>query len=78
MSREVDKQRSEKRSVMGSPTFPPKTARGFVELQRDRDATAEQWHQVMVVEGCRSALCNWHQVGVLGFWGFVAWPFSAC
>ena len=78
MSGEVDKQRSEKRSVMGSPTFSPKTAGGFVELQRDRDATAEQWHQVMVVEGCRSALSNWHQVGVLGFWGFVAWPFSVC
>jgi len=38
---------------------------GFVELQRDRDATAEQWHQVMVVEGCRSALSNWHQATLL-------------
>ena len=37
----------------------------FVELQRDRDATAEQWHQVMVVEGCRSALSNWHQATLL-------------
>ena len=72
MSREVDKQRSEKNApslegpeVLGSPRFSRNRRNGgFVELQRDRDATAEQWHEVMVVEGCRSALSSWHQVGV--------------
>ena len=49
MTREVDKQRGEKPSVIGSPTFFPETVPGgFVELQRLRHVTAEQWHQQVI------------------------------